>query len=98
MALNFLFITADDLNYNTVGCFGNPVDNITPNLDRLVSEGICFNNAHVFGRKGFATRGKEHEGRLSYERVIFETLSTFKDARSTADPQVMFLVEYTFCL
>ena len=23
-----------------------------------------------FGRKGFATRGKEHEGRLSYERGL----------------------------
>jgi len=47
MGLNFLFITADDLNYNSVGCFGNPTDAITPNLDRLASEGICFDNAHV---------------------------------------------------
>ena len=25
-----------------------------------------------FGRKGFATRGKEHEGRISYEEGIAE--------------------------
>jgi hypothetical protein len=33
-----------------------------------------------YGRKGFATRGKSEEGRLSYERGIFAALSAFKDA------------------
>jgi N-sulfoglucosamine sulfohydrolase len=47
MALNFLFITADDLNYNSVGAFGCGVDNITPNLDKLAAEGMRFDNAHV---------------------------------------------------
>ena len=47
MAVNFLFITADDLNYNSPGCFGNPMDDITPNLDKLASQGILFDNAHV---------------------------------------------------
>ena len=49
-----------------------------------------------FGRKGFATRGKEHEGRLSYERGIALASSSFKDAQSTADPQTIILAEYTF--
>ena len=49
-----------------------------------------------FGRKGFATRGKEHEGRISYERGIFAALSVFRDAVSTADPQTIILAEYTF--
>jgi hypothetical protein len=53
------------------------------------------------GRKGFATRGKEHEGRLSYERGISEALSNFKEASNqrfaaTADPQTIILAEYTF--
>jgi len=48
------------------------------------------------GRKGFATRGKEHEGRLSYERGISEALSNFKEAHVTADPQTIILAEYTF--
>ena len=30
------------------------------------------------GRKGFATRGKEQEGRISYEDGITEALSAFK--------------------
>jgi hypothetical protein len=49
-----------------------------------------------FGRKGFATRGKAEEGRLSYERGISRALSAFRDAQSTADPRAIILVEYTF--
>jgi len=49
-----------------------------------------------FGRKGFAARGKAEEGRISYETGIAVALSVFKDAQSTADPQIMILVEYTF--
>jgi len=48
------------------------------------------------GRKGFATRGKEQEGRISYEDGIAEAMSAFKEAQATADPQIMILVEYTF--
>ena len=47
MATNVLLILADDMNYNTIGCFGCPVDDISPNLDRLAEEGIRFDNAHV---------------------------------------------------
>jgi hypothetical protein len=49
-----------------------------------------------FGRKGFATRGKAEEGRLSYERGVAEALSAFHDTESTADPQTIIFVEYTF--
>lgn len=48
------------------------------------------------GRKGFATRGKAEEGRLSYERGISAALSAFRDAQSTVDPQIIVLAEYTF--
>ncbi len=44
---NILLMMADDMNYNSVGCFGCPVDDITPNFDRLASEGVIFDNAHV---------------------------------------------------
>ena len=47
MAVNILLLLADDMNYNTIGCFGCPVDDISPNLDRLASQGIRFDNAHV---------------------------------------------------
>ena len=48
------------------------------------------------GRKGFATRGKEQEGRIFYEDGIFEAMSAFQEAQSTADPQIIILAEYTF--
>lgn len=49
-----------------------------------------------YGRKGFAIRGKEQEGRISYETGISEAMSAFQEAQSTADPQTMLLTEYTF--
>jgi len=44
---NFLLITADDLEWSTVGVYGSQVENITPNIDQLASEGLRFTNAHV---------------------------------------------------
>lgn len=45
--INILFLTADDLAYNSVGSFGCSVKDITPNIDKLAKEGIRFTNAHV---------------------------------------------------
>jgi hypothetical protein len=55
----------------------------------------------VSGRKGFATRGKAEEGRISYETGITEAMSAFKEASNqrfaaAADPQTIILAEYTF--
>ena len=49
-----------------------------------------------YGRKGFATRGKEQEGRISYENGIALALSTFEKAQISVDPQAMIVAEYTF--
>jgi len=45
--INFLLITADDLEWSTVGVYGSQVENITPHIDKLASEGLRFTNAHV---------------------------------------------------
>src|SRR5262245_37101288 len=44
---NILLITADDMNFDTPAFAGGKVDGITPNLDRLASEGIYFKQARV---------------------------------------------------
>jgi len=44
---NFLLITADDLNYDSVGCYGGKVADATPNIDKLASQGIRFEHGHV---------------------------------------------------
>ena len=45
--LNVLFITVDDMNRDSVGVYGAKVPETTPNIDRLASEGLRFEHAHV---------------------------------------------------
>jgi len=42
---NVLFITVDDMNWDSVGVFGCKVPDITPNIDRLAKRGQVFTNA-----------------------------------------------------
>ena len=44
---NILLITADDMNSDSPGCFGGQTPDITPNIDRLASEGVRFTHSHV---------------------------------------------------
>ena len=48
------------------------------------------------GRKGFATRGKEQEGRISYETGIAIAMTSFLEAKATADPETIIRAEYAF--
>jgi hypothetical protein len=48
------------------------------------------------GRKGFAARGKEQEGRIFYETGIANAMTAFQQAQTSADPQALILAEYTF--
>ncbi|MDR3232376.1 MAG: sulfatase [Planctomycetaceae bacterium] len=45
--LNVLLITADDMNYDSLGVTGCKINGITPNLDRLADGGILFKRAFV---------------------------------------------------
>ncbi|MGL4630867.1 MAG: sulfatase [Leadbetterella sp.] len=42
---NIVFILADDLGQEDLGCYGNPF-NETPNIDKLAKAGILFNQAY----------------------------------------------------
>jgi len=42
--VNIVFIVVDDLN-NTLGCYGHPTVK-TPNIDKLASKGLLFQNAY----------------------------------------------------
>ncbi|MEP3482236.1 MAG: sulfatase [Fuerstiella sp.] len=44
---NILLITADDLNWDSLGCFGNQLNGVSPNLDKLASQGLRFEHAYV---------------------------------------------------
>jgi hypothetical protein len=67
-------------------------------LDLITLANNVINAAMLIdaGRKGFATRGKEQEGRISYEDGIDRAMSAFQEAQATADPQTIILAEYTF--
>lgn len=45
--LNVLLITADDMNFDSLGVTGCRVPDITPNLDALAAQGMRFTQAHV---------------------------------------------------
>ncbi len=42
---NVLFIILDDTGFGQLGCYGSPI--ATPNLDRLATGGVRFNNMHT---------------------------------------------------
>lgn len=44
--LNIVFLLADDLRWNSLGCMGNPAVR-TQNIDALASNGVRFTNARV---------------------------------------------------
>jgi N-sulfoglucosamine sulfohydrolase len=44
---NILMIVADDMNWDSPGCFGGAAEGITPNIDKLASEGMRFLHAYV---------------------------------------------------
>lgn len=43
---NFVLIIADDVGWDDIGCYGNSVVK-TPNIDKLASQGLQFNNAFL---------------------------------------------------
>ncbi|MHC4744569.1 MAG: sulfatase-like hydrolase/transferase, partial [Planctomycetota bacterium] len=44
---DILLITADDMNWDAPGCFGGKAPDITPNIDRLATEGLRFQHGHI---------------------------------------------------
>jgi N-sulfoglucosamine sulfohydrolase len=45
--LNILLFTADDLDKNSLGCYGGRTEDISPNIDKFAAEGLMFNHAFV---------------------------------------------------
>ena len=39
---NILWLVADDMNWDSPGCFGGVAEGVTPHIDRLAEEGIQF--------------------------------------------------------
>ncbi|MDR1047627.1 MAG: hypothetical protein LBL64_07615 [Treponema sp.] len=61
-------------------------------LGNLVSHAVDID----IGRKGLATDGEEHAGRIHYEEGISGSLTSFREAQDSADPQILVLAELIF--
>jgi len=48
------------------------------------------------GRKGLSTNGREHYGRMYYEKGMDLAMSAFRDAHVSADPKTLMLAEEAF--
>jgi len=59
---NIVFIMADDLGYNSVGCYGNQMVH-TPNIDKLSHEGVLLTDFHSNGAFSSPTRAALLTGR-----------------------------------
>jgi N-sulfoglucosamine sulfohydrolase len=63
---NFLIITADDMNWDSVGCYGSELKGITPNIDRLAAAGLRFEHAHVGSTACYPSRSAISTGRRGH--------------------------------
>lgn len=45
---NIILVIADDCRMGDLGCYGSP-DAVTPNIDRIASEGLKFNRFSGYG-------------------------------------------------
>ncbi len=66
---NLLLITVDDMNCDSVGVFGCPLDT-TPSIDALAAESLRFQYAHVQVGNCFPSRNVMWSGRYSHNNGV----------------------------
>lgn len=62
---NFIFIIADDVGWNDIGCYGNNIVK-SPNIDRLSREGLQFTNAFLTASSSSPSRCSIISGRYPH--------------------------------
>ena len=62
---NIVFIVADDLGFADLGCYGGRVP-VSPVLDRMAAEGICFRQGYANSPVCSPTRFALMTGRYQY--------------------------------
>lgn len=64
---NILLMTADDMSFDSVGYAGCPLPGISPNLDKLRSESMAFEHAHIVTAICGPSRAAMHSGRYPHQ-------------------------------
>ena len=67
---NFIIIFADDLGYGDLGCYGHPTI-LTPNLDKMASEGMRFTQFYVGAAVCTPSRAALLTGRLGVRTGMY---------------------------
>jgi hypothetical protein len=65
-------------------------------LSSFLANLASFANDIDIGRRGLASDGEEHTGRLSYEKGIAGVLFAFQEAQATTDPRALILTELAY--
>lgn len=68
--LNILLFTADDLDRNSLGCFGSTVPDISPNIDRFAAQSLRFERSFVNAAICVPCRGMIATGLYGYNSGI----------------------------
>ncbi|MBM83008.1 MAG: heparan N-sulfatase [Planctomycetaceae bacterium] len=77
---NLLIITVDDMSCDSVGVYGCKLADTTPNMDRLASQSLRFNHAHVQVGNCMPSRNVMFSGRYPHNNRV-EGFYQVKDAR-----------------
>ncbi len=67
---NIVFILADDLGYGDVSCYNENSKIITPNIDKLASDGVMFTDAHTSSAVCTPTRYGILTGRYNWRSTL----------------------------
>ncbi|CAN5886514.1 sulfatase [soil metagenome] len=62
---NIIFIIADDVGWDDIGCYGNPAVR-TPEIDRIAGQGIRFDNAYLTASSCSPSRNSIISGRYPH--------------------------------
>lgn len=89
---NIVYFIADDISWNDFGCYGND-DVRTPNIDRLASEGLKFNNVYLTASSCSPSRTSIISGRYPHNTGSAE-LHTPLPAHLTVFPEELMQAGY----
>jgi choline-sulfatase len=93
---NILFILSDQHSPHVIGCGGNDIVN-TPNLDRLASEGMYFDNMYCQNPLCVPSRASLITGQYSRSTGIYDNMHIM-EANITTLPRTLSAAGYSTCL
>ncbi|MEG1634813.1 MAG: sulfatase [Rikenellaceae bacterium] len=80
--LNIVYIMTDDHSYQTISCYDGRY-NQTPNIDKMVKNGVIFNNSFVCNSISGPSRACLVTGKLSENNGFLDNASTFDGSQQT---------------